>query len=128
MVINTQPLDALSRSDVQIFFNTLLPEIIKERAHLFASIRGSIAFIIEGEGMWTVRFANFAQPLVNDAAFDADLVMTFRRGAFSQLLDGDAIDLDRDVVCLGDTEIFSRFGRLLVEPARGVAGPGLMVA
>ncbi|MEE8409037.1 MAG: hypothetical protein V3T05_05490 [Myxococcota bacterium] len=114
--------------DAATFFESMLPAILEQRAALAASVRGSICFIVHGQGSWLVKLGPDAcvEPELD---LDADLVATFSVDTFGALLAGEPLDADcGEPVCLGDCDLLEKFGRLLVEPLRGVVAARLACA
>lgn len=103
--------------DAARFFDTALPQLAQEQAPLFAALHGRITFIVHDVGAWTVRLGDADTPVKHGVERDADLVLSFHKGAFADFLRG-ALDIkqalnDGDIAHEGDLTALTRFGRLL---------------
>lgn len=114
--------------DAATFFESMLPAILEQRAALASVLRGSICFIVHGKGAWSVVLGPNAC-VSPELDLDADLVATFSIDTFERLLAGEPLDPDGgEPACLGNEDLLEKFGRLLVEPSRGVVAARLVCA
>jgi len=109
--------------DTQRFFDVALPELAAEHAGVFAALHGRIAFIVKDTGAWTVQLGTPDAPVVSGAARDADLVLSFHRGAFvdfiQSTLDIQTAVAEGEVAYDGDLTALTRLGRLLQQAPLG---------
>ena len=108
--------------DAKRFFDVAVPQLAAEHAGLFAALHGRIAFVIQGVGEWTVQLGSDHAPVLPGAARDADLVLSFHRGAFADFIAG-TLDLNSavargEIAYDGDLSAVTRFGRLLQQAQR----------
>lgn len=102
------------------FFAGFLPAALASHRDAALAMRGSICVNVHGEGSWVVRFDADGAQVEEGLALDAELVVTFSAARFAELLRGEALDPEADdPICLGDTAMLERLGRLLMPPARG---------
>lgn len=102
--------------DAARFFEVAIPEMAQRRAALFGHLRGSLAFIIRGQGGWTVHLGAKV-PVTPEADPKADLVLSFTPEAFDGFVDG-SLDLERamaehQLAHEGDLGALTRFSSLL---------------
>lgn len=102
------------------FFGRRLPSHIAQHVEKFASLQGSIAFYVRGQGKWTLRLGNLEAPVEDGLAPDADLTLWFSGDAFEAFARGtldvaDAVTREQ-VAFEGDPGLLERFGFLLAPP------------
>ena len=103
--------------DANRFFDVALPQLAAEHSGVFAALHGRIAFIVRDTGEWTVQLGVANAPVLSGAARDADLVLSFHRGAFLDFVQG-TLDIQTaveqgEVAFDGDLTALTRLGRLL---------------
>lgn len=108
------------------FFEEFIPAAVEAHEEMATTIEGSVCMIVQGEGAWTLRFMRGRLEVEEEIDFDADLVATFSAERFEDLLRGRSLDPDsEDPICLGDTTLLERLGRVLSPPSRGGLGAQL---
>lgn len=88
-------LDALGSSPSELF-TQLIANAIEEKPAMFLSERGTVAFVVEGDRDFSVRYGNLKEPLAWGADQDADLRMTTDRAGLGRIIDG-TIDAEQDI-------------------------------
>ena len=107
--------------DIKEFFTGMLPAIISARRDFFARTQGIICIVVHGEGAWTLQFGDPDSPLALQEGInlDADLVATFSSGDFEAILQGSLESSSVKPVTIGNKELLSTLGHLMLPPARG---------
>ena len=107
--------------EIREFFDGMLPTMISTRRDLFERSQGSICIVIHEEGAWTVKFGDSDSPfaLQEGINLDADLVATFSKADFEGLLKESPDAGSLNPITIGNRELLSTLGHLMLPPARG---------
>ena len=110
------------RSTVRRFFERQLPALLRQNRGVLASSTGTIAFVIDGVGDWTVRLGapDLADAVVEETCFRADLTLMFSASAFAALLEGVAPIPGRGFAMSGDAKLLRRLSRVLPATSGGI--------